>query len=188
MSDSSIAIKVAGQQDASAIGWTSDDEARIKDLIDSGKSVRIRLPEDADTEGHQLSADVAVVVAEDDDDVEGHALSLHFPSVQDANDFRRRMIAAGLITATLAVGAAGGAALGQAASGITSSDATTVSGQYDRANQGGTPLAPASSTGQGQYDPANMGGTPQAPSTSAGQGEDDTFGGMPRGADVESRY
>jgi hypothetical protein len=33
-------------------------------------------------------------------------------------------------------------------------------GQYNPANMGGTPLAPAEA-GQGQYNPANLGGTPQ---------------------------
>ena len=109
MSDTSIAIKIAGedaQHHAAAIRLTSDDEAWVKELSDSAKPVRIRIPDDADTEGHELSAAVTVVVDTDDDDTEGHALSLHFPSVKDANDFRRRMLAAGLITATIAVGAA----------------------------------------------------------------------------------
>jgi hypothetical protein len=190
MSDTSIAIKIAGedtQHHAAAIRWTSDDEAWVKELSDSGKPVRIRIPEDADTEGHEISAAVTVVVAADDDDTEGHALSLHFPSVRDANDFRRRMMAAGLITATIAVGAAGGAALGTAVSGIASSDATAISGQYDPANMGGTPLAPGQAAGQGQYDPANMGGTPLAPGQAAGQGQYDSanMGGTPQTDDEE---
>jgi hypothetical protein len=184
MSDTSIAIKIAGedaQHHAAAIRLTADDEAWVRELSASEKPVRIRLPEDADTEGHELSAAVNVVVAADDDDTEGHALSLHFPSVQEANDFRRRMMAAGLITATLAVGVAGGAALGTSVSGIASSDATAISGQYDPANMGGTPLAPQRDASSGQYDPANMGGTPLAPQRDASSGQYDpaNMGGTP---------
>jgi len=93
---------------------------------------------------------------------QAHKGTLGRPSVQEANDFRRRMMAAVLITATLAVGVAGGVALGTSVSGIASSDATAISGQYDPANMGGTPLAPQRDAGSGQYDLANMGGTPQA--------------------------
>jgi hypothetical protein len=174
MSDTPIAIKVAGedtQHRASAIGWTSDDETWVKELSASDKQVRIRLPaDDSDTEGHALSTAVTVLVDEDDDDVEGHALNLHFPSVQEANDFRRQLIAAGLLTATIAVSAAGGAALGSALSSSAGfNNATVVSeqaagqGQYNPANMGGTLPAAEQAAGQGQYNPANMGGTPQTP-------------------------
>ena len=168
MSDTSIAIKIAGEDTrAHASAWTADDETWIKQLSDSEKVVRIRMPADEDTEGHQISTAVTVLVDTDDDDTEGHALSLHFPSVREANDFRRNLIAAGLLTATLAVGAAGGAAIGMAASGSDANEAGVVSsqyapnvGQYDPANMGGT-LAPSAAS-LGQADPANMGGTPQS--------------------------
>jgi hypothetical protein len=184
MSDTSIAIKIAGedaQHHAAAVRLTSDDEAWVKKLSDAGKPVRIRIPEGADTEGHELSTAVAVVVDTDDDDTEGHALSLHFPSIHDANEFRRRMLAAGLITATIAVGAAGGVGLGTAISGSASSDATTISGQYDPANMGGTPIAAEQAGSIGQFDATNMGGTPLAPQRTAGQGQWDTanMGGTP---------
>ncbi len=175
MSDTSIAINIAGEgTGAQASAWSSDDENWIKQISDSGKTVRLRVPEDADTEGHQLSTAVTVLVDTDDDDVEGHALNLHFPSVQEANDFRRNLMAAGLLTATIAVGAAGGAAIGLTASGMdTSSQGSVVAseyapnvGQYDTANMGGT-LAPSAGS-LGQADPANMGGTPQSETTDEG--------------------
>ena len=171
MSDTSIAVKIAGEDTgALASAWSSDDETWIKQISDSGTAVRIRVPEEADTEGHQLSRAVTVLVGTEDDDTEGHALNLHFPSVQEANDFRRNLMAAGLLTATLAVGAAGGAAIGIAASGVDANQGSVVSseyapnvGQYDSTNMGGT-LAPAAGS-LGQADPANMGGTPQAETT-----------------------
>ena len=39
-----------------------------------------------------------------DSDVEGHALSIHFPDAAQARRFRNEMIAAGALTATLALG------------------------------------------------------------------------------------
>lgn len=113
MSDSSIAIRIAGEDSqAHASAWSSDDETWIKQLSDSEKVVRIRIPEDQDTEGHQLSTAVTVLVDTDEFDTEGHALNLHFPTAREANEFRRNLMAAGLLTATLAVGTAGGAAIG----------------------------------------------------------------------------
>jgi hypothetical protein len=179
MSATSIGIRIEGddaQRQASPIGWTPDDESWVSGLADSGKQVRIRMSEDADTEGHALATSVAVIAA-DEDDTEGHAFTLHFPSVQDANDFRRKLLAAGVLTATIAVSAAGGAALGSATSGAGSHATAAISGQvtnqgqYNPANLGGTPLAPAEAAGQGQYNPANLGGTPLAPAEAAGQGQ-----------------
>ena len=117
MSDQPIVMNLEGGTAGHAsVTGAPDDEAWIKALSDSQKSVRVRIPAGDDTEGHTASATVDVVVSSDDDDTEGHAISLHFPSVKEANDFRRRATAAGLITATIAIGAAGGVALGTAAS------------------------------------------------------------------------
>ena len=183
MSDTAIAIKIAGQETrAHASAWTADDETWIKRLSDAEKTIRIRIPDDADTEGHQLSTAVSVLVDSDDDDVEGHALNLHFPSVQEANEFRRNLMAAGLLTATLVVGAAGGAAIGMAASGIDANTSTVVSseyapnvGQFDSTNLGGTFAQSGSSLGQA--DPANMGGTLAQSGSSLGQADPANMGG-----------
>jgi hypothetical protein len=183
MSDTSIAIKVAGDDTkAHAAAIAAADEAWVKELTEAGKTVRIRIPADADTEGHESSSVLTVLVGADDDDVEGHALSLHFPSVQEANDFRRNLLAAGLITATLAVGAAGGMAIGTAAS-IDANDTTiAVSqyepnlGQYDPANMGGTAAAIQGGSSLGQADVNNMGGT-VVPASSLGGADVNNMGG-----------
>ena len=39
-----------------------------------------------------------------DDDVEGHALSLHFPNAEKADEFRKRLIATGVLAGALIVG------------------------------------------------------------------------------------
>jgi hypothetical protein len=173
MGDKPITIKFEGDEGAgTAVGWTSGEEGWIKDLATSQKRVRIRIPaSDDDVEGHALSTAVSVVVSGDDDDVEGHAMSLHFPSVQEANEFRRRLLAAGLITATVAIGAAGGAALGSAAVGGAAGDASTVSGQYSVENMGGTPAMQQQAANQGQYTIENQGGTPAMQQQAANQGQ-----------------
>ena len=185
MGDKPITIKFEGDEGAgTAVGWTSGEEGWIKDLATSQKRVRIRIPaSDDDVEGHALSTAVSVVVS-GDDDVEGHAMSLHFPSVQEANEFRRRLLAAGLITATVAIGAAGGAALGSAAVGGTPAmQQASNQGQYSVENMGGTPAMQQQASNQGQYSVENMGGTPamqQQAASNQGQYSVENMGGTPQ--------
>ena len=153
MTNEPIVIQLEGEDTeghASVIQVAPNDEAWLKSLGDSEKTVRIRLPaDDDDTEGHLASAIVNVLVS-DDDDTEGHAISLQFPSIKAANEFRRNAMAAGLITATIALGAIGGAALGSAA-GNAVNDTGSVSGQYSVENLGGTPFAGQAAANQGQF-------------------------------------
>jgi hypothetical protein len=192
MSDEPIVIQLGGDDTeghASVIQVTPDDEAWLKDLGDSKKSVRIRIPaDDDDTEGH-LAGGIVRVVINDGEDTEGHAIGLQFPSVKEANDFRRNVMAAGLITATIALGAVGGAALGSAAHNAVN-DGGAVSGQSSVANQGqftvenrgGTPLSQRQAANQGQYDVDNMGGTPAAAGSYQGQFTVENQGGTPAAA------
>jgi hypothetical protein len=191
MSNEPIVIELEGEDTeghASVIQVTPDDEQWLKDLGDSKKSVRIRIPaDDDDTEGHLAAAIVSVVINDDDDDTEGHALRLQFPSVKEADQFRRNVMAAGLITATIALGAIGGAALGSAA-GNAVNDSAAISGQSSVANQGqftvenqgGTALSQRQAANQGQYDATNMGGTPAAAAANQGQYDATNMGGTPQ--------
>jgi hypothetical protein len=191
MSNEPIVIELEGEDTeghASVIQVTPDDEAWLKDLGDSRKSVRIRIPaDDDDTEGHLAAAIVSVVINDDDDDTEGHALRLQFPSVKEADQFRRNVMAAGLITATIALGAIGGAALGLAASNAVN-DSAAISGQSSVANQGqftienqgGTALSQQQAANQGQYDATNLGGTPAAAAANQGQYDATNPGGTPQ--------
>ncbi len=82
-------------------------EGRLRDL-DAGptwakNSVRITLDE-SDTSGHALDAKAVAVSLRFDDDVEGHALSLHFPTAEKADEFRKRLIATGVVAGALVVG------------------------------------------------------------------------------------
>ena len=82
-------------------------EGRLRDL-DAGPTwaknrVRITLDE-GDTSGHSLDAAAVSVSLRFDDDVEGHALSLHFPTAEKADEFRKRLVATGVVAGALIVG------------------------------------------------------------------------------------
>jgi hypothetical protein len=88
-------------------------------------SVRMQLVTDTDTEGHGsrlASSAVRVRIASDEMDLEGHAFTLHFPSVPDADAFKRG-VAAGAIAASLVVGGVAGAIA------VSSSQAAAPAGQ-----------------------------------------------------------
>jgi len=97
------------------VKFAPDDDRWMADLIGrEGDSARIRLmpSEEDDTEGHGRSATLRLrALPEDGDDTEGHAISLHFPNAEAADQFRRRLIATGVIAATVTLGALGGTAL-----------------------------------------------------------------------------
>ncbi len=105
------------------------DEDRFKERIAGERAVqvRVRLADEVDdTSGHAFGATTvrAVLAGPDEDDTEGHAIELHFPSAQEARDFRNRLVVAGALFATVAAGglaapvvmdALGGAGAGAAA-------------------------------------------------------------------------
>jgi hypothetical protein len=87
-----------------------ESEARLRALLaERGPTLRIRLaaPDDFDVSGHQLSATSLTLDVIDEDDVEGHTISLHFPRLEDAKQFEQRLIATGAIVGTLVVGGSG---------------------------------------------------------------------------------
>jgi len=85
---------------------TTVAEGRLREL-DAGPTwakhrVSLKL-DDADTSGHAMATAVAVTLTFDDD-VEGHALSLHFPTADKADEFRKRLLATGVVAGALVVG------------------------------------------------------------------------------------
>jgi hypothetical protein len=122
---------VGGQE-----GW-----ARTR-LAGSQPSILLRPSPDGDedVEGH-AAATVTLRAFEDEDDTEGHALALHFPSIKEADAFRRRLVATGVLTGTLVLGAAAGAGwatmtsapadAGQAAAGQAADGASGEAGTRD---------------------------------------------------------
>jgi hypothetical protein len=65
--------------------------------------VTVQLDE-GDTAGHSIDASSVSITLHFDDDVEGHALSLHFPDARKADEFRRRLLATGVVAGALVVG------------------------------------------------------------------------------------
>lgn len=76
-------------------------------------STRVELApaDEADTQGHATPLATAVIVRPEGDDTEGHAISLHFPTTEQATAFRRRLLATGLIVGTVTIAAVGATAL-----------------------------------------------------------------------------
>ncbi len=66
---------------------------RVKIVLDEG-----------DTSGHSAGATELSINLSFEDDVAGHALSLHFPNAQKADEFRKRLLAGGIVAGALVVG------------------------------------------------------------------------------------
>jgi hypothetical protein len=101
-------------------------EGRLRD-IDAGPTwakskVVISIDDSSDTSGHALDATAVAVSLRFDDDVEGHALSLHFPTAEKAEEFRKRLIATGVVAGALVVGVTAA----QLSSAIPASSSTTT--------------------------------------------------------------
>jgi hypothetical protein len=114
---------------------SAETETKVRSLLNKSETIRVRLSpgQEDDVEGHLLvSGDptaVLVRVALDDDDVEGHAMSIHFPDIDGARRFRNELLAAGVLTATVALSAGAGIALapdGQAATGSSATHAAVT--------------------------------------------------------------
>jgi hypothetical protein len=101
-----------------------DDETWLLDKLRSepgSTRVRVRYDED-EAEGHRMGASPAVRLIAETDDTEGHAISIHFPTRAEADAVRKRLLVAGVLAGTVALGTVGGVGLANMASG----DATTT--------------------------------------------------------------
>jgi hypothetical protein len=70
----------------------------------SSVAVRIAPTDSSDVSGHGGSDTSIAVLLDIGDDVEGHAFTLRFPSSEDAQRLRTRLVAGGLLVAVLTVG------------------------------------------------------------------------------------
>jgi hypothetical protein len=94
-------------------------EERFRSMLRSGDdeavAVRITAPEESDVEGHAYGATQRSVWIKvgtgDGDDTEGHAISVHFPTVDEAEQFPKRLLAAGLLTGAVILGSVGAIAV-----------------------------------------------------------------------------
>lgn len=102
------------------------DEAHVRALAGRSEALEVRLaPPEEDTEGHASAwsgSDVWVRLL-DDDDTEGHAVTLRFPTTADADAFRRRMLAGGLVAGAIILGGTGLAMSGAVGTGADSAPA-----------------------------------------------------------------
>jgi hypothetical protein len=99
----------------------TDDDGWLRERLgrDAG-SRRITLaPDDDDVEGHAMGSSIALRAFEGDDDTEGHAIAVHFPSREEADAFRRRLMLTGVLAGTIAVGAVAGVGLANLSSAET---------------------------------------------------------------------
>jgi len=128
---SGLRLEIPGGETAGGLSGrpSFDDpiiEERIGSLLAKRGSLRVEIAGEGDVEGHLASnaVQVRLRVLDDEDDTEGHAISLRFPSVDEAKAFRNQLLATGLIAGALVAGGAAGLAvsqgLGQSATGAGS--------------------------------------------------------------------
>lgn len=92
----------------------TDEDGWLKERLgrDPGATrITLKASDDDDVEGHGGSATVALRAFEGDDDTEGHAIAVHFPSREEADAFRRRLLVTGVLAGTIAVGTVAGIGL-----------------------------------------------------------------------------
>jgi hypothetical protein len=111
----------------------TDDDAWLRDkLRQEPGATRIRVRYDSDeVEGHRYGAGLGVRVIADDLDTEGHAIALHFPSREEADAFRKRLMLTGVLAGTVALGTAAGVGLANMSSqdtGTSGAVQSTVTG------------------------------------------------------------
>src|SRR5947208_30244 len=145
--DSGVAMSAGNaNQDLQPIRFGSaESEAQVRGLLSKADTMRVRvsLADEQDVEGHLFSGgDQTLVLALQvaDDDVEGHAISIHFPDAEQARRFRNELLAAGVLTATLAMGVGTGVALAPHQTGTAAapaSQATVFMDTSAQAREGG---------------------------------------------------
>jgi hypothetical protein len=115
-------------------------------------ALQVRSDDTDDTEGHWRAGPRVRVLIEGDEEVEGHAFAVHFPTAAEADAFRRRLLLAGVLAGTVAVGAAAGVGLANLPASDTGAGSTTTIqatdvnrdiGLMDLANAAAAPAAAA---------------------------------------------
>src|SRR6266480_894738 len=142
--DSGVAMSAGdANQDLQPIRFGSaESEAQVRSLLSKADTmrVRVRLADEQDVEGHlfgggDTSLVLALALSGDDDDVEGHAISIHFPDAEQARRFRNELLAAGVLTATLAMGVGTGIALAPHNTGTAAAPASQATVFMDTSAQ-----------------------------------------------------
>ena len=110
------ALTIEGQQQVPLTFADPKAEQRLRARLNAGRATPVRIaPADpADVQGHALDLtqeSVWLNLQLEGDDTEGHAIRVQFPTVADADRFRRNMLAAGILAGSIAIGSAGAIAI-----------------------------------------------------------------------------
>ncbi len=187
--------------------------SRLKSGDDQALAVRITPAEQPDVEGHAFAGagSTWINVHLDDDDTEGHAIAVHFPTAAEADRFRKRLMAVGLLAGTIAIGSAGAIAIANqpasTGSAIPANPANSITyqapagrGFFEGADVNVAPAAAgaagaaAGATGAGTrggfFEGADVSNVAPAAAGAAGAAAEattnQTRGGLVKGADLES--
>jgi hypothetical protein len=129
MTDQDLVIELEPDDTQAHIArWRiTDDDGWLKERLgrDPGASRVTLKASDDDVEGHGAGTTVAIRAFDDENDTEGHAIAVHFPTREDADAFRRRLLVTGVLAGTIAVGAIGGIGLANM-QGQAPADAPTI--------------------------------------------------------------
>ena len=128
-SQESLALTIGDQQQIVPMTFSDRKaEERFRAALNSNArkalSVRITPAPQSDVQGHAFDASLKSVwlnLELDGEDTEGHAISVRFPTAQDADNFRRNLLTAGVLVGAMIVGSAGAMAIGNnpAAPGVS---------------------------------------------------------------------
>ena len=125
------ALTIDGQQQVPLTFPDEKAEQRLRARLKAGEALSVRIaPTDAsDVQGHALDLtqeSVWLNLQLEGDDTEGHAIRVQFPTVADADKFRRNMLAAGVLAGSIVIGSAGAIAISSNRAVDLSTDASTV--------------------------------------------------------------
>ena len=169
----------SGARQIAPISTSPESEAHLRSLVErSGVGIRVRVDSagDLDVSGHVLggAGELTLTILDADDDTQGHTISLHFPSLEEAKEFQQRMVLTGAVVATLVIGVTG-LALSQAQSD------SGGAGGAQTAVQGQNPVAEQAAAGsQAWADPgfgADVSNAVGAPTTGGQAAADESYGG-----------
>lgn len=147
------ALTIGGQQSARVTFPDPRTEERIRAGLKTGQatSVRIAPAERYDVEGHILdSQSVLLNLLLEGDDTEGHAINVRFPTAADADNFRRNVLAAGILAGTIVLGSAGAIAITSNLSSAPDTSAPVTQSQYMAPAQQGFDIATGINPATGQ--------------------------------------
>ena len=110
------ALTIDGQRQVPLAFPDEKAEQRLRARLKTGQamSVQIAPTEPSDVQGHSLDLakdSIWLKLLLEGDDTEGHAIRVTFPTAADADNFRRNVLAAGVLAGSIVLASAGAIAL-----------------------------------------------------------------------------